>query len=122
MARSGIEKLHAYGVLIAFDDFGTGYASLRDLHDLPVDFIKIDKSFIVSLATDAADRAIVQTVIELAHHLETGRRRRRGRRRQTRDPARIRLRFHPGLPDLPAQPYDTIRQFLLDGRADELRI
>lgn len=123
MARSGIEKLHAYGVLIAFDDFGTGYASLRDLHDLPVDFIKIDKSFIVSLATDAANRAIVQTVIELAHHL--------GKRvvaEGVDDAAKLAILREFGCDSIqgflisPAQPYDTIRQFLLDGRADELRI
>jgi EAL domain-containing protein (putative c-di-GMP-specific phosphodiesterase class I) len=68
-ARRGIERLHAGGVRVAFDDFGTGFASLRHLRDIPVDFVKIDQSFIRSLACNPADRAIVESVIQLAHHL-----------------------------------------------------
>lgn len=68
-ARTEIERLHKAGVTIAFDDFGTGFASLRHLRDLPVQMVKIDKSFIRSIVEDKADRAIVKNVIELAHCL-----------------------------------------------------
>lgn len=68
-ARVEIDRLHAAGVPIAFDDFGTGFASLRHLRDLPVDVVKIDKSFIHAIVDDGADRAIVANVIALAHSL-----------------------------------------------------
>ena len=68
-ARAEMERLHQAGVTIAFDDFGTGFASLRHLRDMPVQTVKIDKSFIRSIADDSADRAIVKNVIELAHCL-----------------------------------------------------
>jgi diguanylate cyclase (GGDEF)-like protein/PAS domain S-box-containing protein len=68
-ARSEIERLHQAGVAVAFDDFGTGFASLRHLRDLPVAMIKIDKSFVLAIEHDMADRAIVRNVIELAHAL-----------------------------------------------------
>lgn len=68
-ARAEIDRLHAAGVPIAFDDFGTGFASLRHLRDLPVDAVKIDKSFIHAIVADHADRAIVANVIALAHSL-----------------------------------------------------
>jgi diguanylate cyclase (GGDEF)-like protein len=54
---------------IAVDDFGTGYSSLALLHRLPVDVIKIDKSFIMKLATEAQDAVIVRSMIYLAHNL-----------------------------------------------------
>ena len=68
-ARAEIERLHQVGVPIALDDFGTGFASLRHLRDLPVDIVKIDKSFVHAIADDSADRAIVSNVIELSHRL-----------------------------------------------------
>ncbi|MBW8752903.1 MAG: EAL domain-containing protein [Sphingomonadales bacterium] len=68
-ARAEIDRLHQVGVTIAFDDFGTGFASLRHLRDLPVSIVKIDKSFIRAIEDDSADRAIVSNVIELAHRL-----------------------------------------------------
>ncbi|MEJ5975104.1 EAL domain-containing protein [Novosphingobium sp. PS1R-30] len=68
-ARTEIERLHHAGIAIAFDDFGTGFASLRHLRDMPVQIIKIDKSFIRAIDTDKADRAIVKNLIELAHQL-----------------------------------------------------
>lgn len=67
--RAEIERLHAAGVGIAFDDFGTGFASLRHLRDLPVQVVKIDKSFVSTIDSDSADRAIVRSVIDLAHCL-----------------------------------------------------
>ncbi|MBV1688785.1 bifunctional diguanylate cyclase/phosphodiesterase [Novosphingobium sp. G106] len=68
-ARVEINRLHAAGVSIAFDDFGTGFASLRHLRDLPIDIVKIDKGFIRAIVDDRADRAIVGNVIALAHSL-----------------------------------------------------
>lgn len=64
-----IERLHRCGVLIAFDDFGTGFASLTHLRQLPIDHVKIDRSFIESICADDKDVAIVRSVIELAHRL-----------------------------------------------------
>jgi EAL domain-containing protein (putative c-di-GMP-specific phosphodiesterase class I) len=67
--RTALDLLHSRGFRIAFDDFGTGYASLSHLRDLPVDLVKIDRSFIESLGTSRADHAIVESVIRLSHHL-----------------------------------------------------
>lgn len=55
---------------IALDDFGTGYSAMSYLRDLPVDIIKIDRSFIKEIAVDRKSLAIVQTIIELAKRLE----------------------------------------------------
>jgi diguanylate cyclase len=57
------------GLRIAVDDFGTGYSSLALLNRLPVDVIKIDKSFVTKLAIDAQDAVIVRSMIYLAHNL-----------------------------------------------------
>jgi diguanylate cyclase (GGDEF)-like protein len=57
------------GLRIAVDDFGTGYSSLALLHRLPVTVIKIDKSFVTKLATQAQDAVIVRSMIQLAHNL-----------------------------------------------------
>ncbi|WP_428313109.1 EAL domain-containing protein [Hydrocarboniphaga sp.] len=58
------------GMGISLDDFGTGYSSLSYLHQLPVDSIKIDRSFIASLDTDPRVREIVLATVELAHRLK----------------------------------------------------
>jgi EAL domain-containing protein (putative c-di-GMP-specific phosphodiesterase class I) len=57
------------GVKISIDDFGTGYSSLNYLRQLPVDFLKIDQSFVRKMTTNANDAAIVKTIIDLAHNL-----------------------------------------------------
>ncbi|HKC76094.1 MAG TPA: EAL domain-containing protein, partial [Chloroflexota bacterium] len=55
-------------VRISIDDFGTGYSSLSHLRRLPVDEIKIDKSFVVDMAAREDDALIVRSIVDLAHH------------------------------------------------------
>jgi len=62
-------SLRRLGVRIALDDFGDGYSSFAQLKRLPVDVLKLDRSFIRHLGVDADDHAIVRTMIELAHAL-----------------------------------------------------
>jgi EAL domain-containing protein (putative c-di-GMP-specific phosphodiesterase class I) len=68
-----INKLHwirSMGVQVAIDDFGTGYSSLRYLAHLPIDTLKIDRSFVTAMTEDADDMAIVSSIIALAHGLD----------------------------------------------------
>ena len=69
-AMTGLRALRDLGVKVGLDDFGVGYSSLAYLHQFPLDFIKIDKSFVDDLATDSRVRAIVAAVIVLAHALD----------------------------------------------------
>jgi diguanylate cyclase (GGDEF)-like protein len=62
-----LEQLRNAGVCIAIDDFGTGYSSLSRLSELPIDTLKIDRSFINRLPDDRAGRTLVSTIIALAH-------------------------------------------------------
>jgi EAL domain-containing protein (putative c-di-GMP-specific phosphodiesterase class I) len=64
-----LKELHALGVKVALDDFGSGYWTLANLRELPIDMVKIDKSFIDGVATASGDRGIVAAVIALASEL-----------------------------------------------------
>jgi len=64
-----LQKLHEKGIKLAFDDFGTGYASLSSLTHFPLSRIKIDRSFVGKITDDAGDAAIVRSLIAMAHHL-----------------------------------------------------
>lgn len=68
-ALSTLEHLHAMGFNLSIDDFGTGYSSLAYLKRLPVDELKIDKSFVMAMERDLDDARIVRSTIELAHNL-----------------------------------------------------
>jgi EAL domain-containing protein (putative c-di-GMP-specific phosphodiesterase class I) len=58
------------GVGIALDDFGTGYSSLGYLAKLPVETLKIDRSFIATMADDSSSMTLVSTIVSLAHNLK----------------------------------------------------
>jgi diguanylate cyclase (GGDEF)-like protein/PAS domain S-box-containing protein len=64
-----LTRFSVMGMRIAIDDFGTGYSSLAYLKRLPVDEIKIDKSFVLGMATDENDATIVRSTIDLGHNL-----------------------------------------------------
>jgi diguanylate cyclase (GGDEF)-like protein/PAS domain S-box-containing protein len=67
--RGQIRSLHHAGVHIALDDFGTGFSSLAHLRSLPADSVKLDKSFTAAIAHDPTARALVRSLIGLAHDL-----------------------------------------------------
>ncbi len=69
-ATARLKKLRDMGLRISIDDFGTGYSSLSYFKKIPADELKIDKSFVMNMATDVADQRIVRTIIELARHFQ----------------------------------------------------
>jgi len=68
-ARSILTQLRDSGVQISVDDYGTGYSSLSYLRDLPIDELKLDRSFIIPMTHDARTLALVSSTIDLAHSL-----------------------------------------------------
>ena len=65
-----LDELKALGFVVSIDDFGTGYSSLEYLHRMPIDEVKIDRSFVAGLGTDAENTAIVASIISLAHAMD----------------------------------------------------
>ncbi|MEX2366256.1 MAG: EAL domain-containing protein, partial [Pseudohongiellaceae bacterium] len=68
-ALETLVKLRELGVILSVDDFGTGYSSLSHLRTLPVQELKIDKSFVLKLDTEPQDQLIVKSTIDMAHGL-----------------------------------------------------
>ncbi|MES2261645.1 MAG: EAL domain-containing protein [Pseudomonadota bacterium] len=68
-AQQTLERLHTMGVDLSIDDFGTGYSSLAYLKRLPVNELKIDKSFVLNMENDIGDTKIVRSTIDLGHNM-----------------------------------------------------
>jgi EAL domain-containing protein (putative c-di-GMP-specific phosphodiesterase class I) len=64
-----LKRLRDKGILVYLDDFGTGYSSLTYLKKLPIDVVKIDKSFVDDISNDGIEGRIVRTVVSLAHEI-----------------------------------------------------
>jgi diguanylate cyclase (GGDEF)-like protein len=64
-----LQRLHEMGVRLSIDDFGTGYSSMAYLRRLPVDELKIDRSFVLGMTTTPQDAVLVRTAIDLGHNL-----------------------------------------------------
>ncbi|QWU17518.1 diguanylate cyclase (GGDEF) domain-containing protein [Paenibacillus sophorae] len=65
-----LKRLKELGVYISIDDFGTGYSSLHYLKNMPIDRLKIDRSFVAEVMEDSNNAAIVSTITSMAHHLK----------------------------------------------------
>ena len=69
-ANEILNRLRARGIRVSMDDFGTGYSSLSYLHSLPIDTLKIDKSFIRDLVSDQHDANLTESIIAIGHKLK----------------------------------------------------
>ncbi|MBA2553051.1 MAG: EAL domain-containing protein [Geodermatophilaceae bacterium] len=69
VVRATLDALVAIGVAIAIDDFGTGYSALTILRTLPLDIVKIDRSFVSGCSTSTADHAVVEAIVQMASRL-----------------------------------------------------
>ncbi len=68
-AQELLHRIRRMGIAVAVDDFGTGYSSMRYLQRLPIDYLKIDRSFILDLAANRHNAAIASSIISLGHNL-----------------------------------------------------
>jgi diguanylate cyclase (GGDEF)-like protein/PAS domain S-box-containing protein len=69
-AIAALQRLKALGIGVSIDDFGTGYSSLSSLRRLPLDCLKIDRSFITNITTNGDDAAITSAIVAMAHSLK----------------------------------------------------
>jgi EAL domain-containing protein (putative c-di-GMP-specific phosphodiesterase class I)/GGDEF domain-containing protein len=69
LARQTLERFRAAGLTISIDDYGSGLSSLAYLKNIPADELKIDKAFVMNMATDAVDAVLVRSAVSLAHSL-----------------------------------------------------
>ncbi|CAN5775847.1 hypothetical protein BH11PSE13_BH11PSE13_27390 [soil metagenome] len=67
--RTRLAELKELGLTLALDDFGTGYSSLASLHELPIDVVKIDRSFVSPIETSAHHRVLIESVVRVAQSL-----------------------------------------------------
>ena len=65
-----LRDLSGEGIRIAIDDFGTGYSSLEQLRRMPVDVVKVDRSFVRGMAADSIDRELVAAVVGMGRALK----------------------------------------------------
>jgi len=70
--QATLQELKALGLTLALDDFGTGYSSLASLHLLPVDTIKIDRSFVKEAVTSTHHRVLIEATVRVAKNLQMG--------------------------------------------------
>lgn len=70
IAMKSLQRLHSRGISIAIDDFGTGYSSFSHLKNLPINCLKIDRTFIKDICQDDSDKKIVKTLVYMAHSME----------------------------------------------------
>lgn len=67
--KSLSEEFRQHGIRISMDDFGTGYSSLGNMRELPIDIVKIDRTFIRDIATDAYSKSFIRLIIDLVHSM-----------------------------------------------------
>jgi EAL domain-containing protein (putative c-di-GMP-specific phosphodiesterase class I) len=72
LVLSTLHDLRGLGVALSLDDFGTGYSSLSCLHELPVNYVKVDRSFVSQAQTSAYHRVLIEATIRMAQTLQLG--------------------------------------------------
>ena len=110
-AIATVTRLSDLGVRMSVDDFGTGYSSLANLRRLPIDELKIDRSFVSPMLHDESDLIIVRSTINLGHDLGLADHRRGRRGQRDAGPAGAAgLRSRPGLPPQPPDAGRRVRR------------